>query len=152
MRLHRQNGFILLELIICIGLLGMVLVSAYGFYYMGVNSYSRGSHRWDLQQNGRAAIARMDKELIKAEDYLVYSQGNQIHFNLPGDSRLYFFRVRNRDLELLIGPGVTKVASYVKSLDIFQGEDGVIHYRVTVEKEGQEYSLSSAVKPRNVGG
>ncbi len=141
-----------MELIICIALIGMVLASAYGFYYVGVNAYYRGSFRWDLQQNARAAIVRMDNELIKAENYHIYSQGNQIHFYLPGDSRVHFFRVRSQELELIIGSTVTKVASDVKSLVFFEGENGLIHYRVTVEKEGQEYSLSSAVKPRNVGG
>ncbi len=151
MILYRKNGFALLELIICVALLGMVLACAYGFYYTGVTSYSRGSLQWDLQQNARAAIVWMDKELIKAEDYYVNSQGNQIYFYQPGDLRLYYFRVRGQDLELLIGSGVTKVASHVKSLEFVQGENDVIYYRVTVGKEGQEYRLSSAVKPRNVG-
>ncbi|PKM83634.1 MAG: hypothetical protein CVU88_01955 [Firmicutes bacterium HGW-Firmicutes-13] len=147
---YRSKGFMLLELLLCLTLLSMVLSSVFTFYFMGLNSYREGWIKVELQQNTRIGMDKINRELKWARHYNVKPMGNEIEFYQLNDFRKYTFRLRNRELEYIIGSTVTKVADNIESLYFSMDEHGVVIYTITAEDGGNTLSLTSSVKPRNL--
>ncbi len=147
---HRSKGFTLLELLLAITLLSIVLSSIYTFYFLGINSYQKGWMKIELQQSARIGMDKIGRELKWARHYTVKSMGKEIEFYQFNDNRKYNFLLKNRDLEFLIGSTATKVARNIESLNFSIDEHGVIIYTITAEGRGSSFSLTSAVKPRNI--
>lgn len=140
----------LIEVLITLAIFSVIMGTVFVFYYNGLKSYSTGSVQVDLQQNARISMDKINNELKWAGVYTIREQGSQIEFYHPGDSKKYTFRQRGRDLEFVIDTAVTKVAYNLYSLNFNTGESGIIHYEITVKDNEHEYTLSSAVKPRNL--
>jgi prepilin-type N-terminal cleavage/methylation domain-containing protein len=68
-RLRRsQRGFTLIELVIYLGIVGLVLVSATLFAYEFVASQSKAAAYEEVNRNARYAIARIGLEIREASD------------------------------------------------------------------------------------
>ncbi len=147
---EKEQGIMLIEVLLALALLSMVLSTAYSFYFLGVKSYQEGSSHIDNQQNVRISADKINRELKWARNYTIFSGGSQIEFYFFNDNRRYSFRVRGGDLEFLIGTTVTKVACNIESVQFSTLEPDLIKFTVTARGEEKKYDLSTFVYLRNV--
>lgn len=61
-----QNGFTLPELIIALGVIGLLLAATVSVQQSGLQTYVIGSNRVDAQQNARVGLERMGREIREA--------------------------------------------------------------------------------------
>jgi prepilin-type N-terminal cleavage/methylation domain-containing protein len=92
--LRDQRGFTLTELLVVAAVLGMILAGVVLIQQRGQEAYLFGSHRVEVQQNNRAALELMVKELRAAKEVktlggasdltFIDSSGTQIRYQLAG--------------------------------------------------------------------
>lgn len=146
-----QEGFMLLEILLALALLSLLLAATYSFYFLGLTTYKEGCHLIDLQQNARISADKINREIKWAKSYLIYPGGSHIDFYFPNDNRRYSFRVRNRDLDFILGTSVTKVACNIESVRFSTQAPNLITYTIVAGKGENKYEVSSSVHLRNGG-
>ena len=132
-----------------ISLLSLFLFALLSLYSLGLRSYHQGSAQVDLQQNARIALHHLDRNLRVMDRFALKGDGS-LEFFMPGDSRRHTYRVRFQDLEYVVGTSVTKVASGISEVTFTSTPEGILRFTVTAAAPGREYSLTSAIRPRNL--
>jgi prepilin-type N-terminal cleavage/methylation domain-containing protein len=92
--LRDQRGFTLTELLVVTAVLGMILAGIVLVQQRGQEAYLFGSHRVEVQQNNRAALELMVRELRSAQSVtavpsatnltFVDENGNTIQYQISG--------------------------------------------------------------------
>ena len=78
--LRDQRGFTLTELLVVAAVLGMILGAVVLVQQQGQQAYIFGSHRVEVQQNNRAALELMVRELRSAEAVTALGSATDITF------------------------------------------------------------------------
>jgi prepilin-type N-terminal cleavage/methylation domain-containing protein len=77
-----ERGFTLAELLVACAILGLALAAIVTIYQSGLEAYLAGSNQLEVQQNARAVLERMSRELREASAITV-PNANSITFNDP---------------------------------------------------------------------
>lgn len=77
---HSNSGFTLIELMIYIGILGVVLVFSSGFFWNITLGYIKENSREELQQNARFIFTKMTQEIREASRVITPSLGEELNF------------------------------------------------------------------------
>ena len=78
--LRDQRGFTLTELLVVTAVLGMILAGIVLVQQMGQQAYLFGSHRVEVQQNNRAALELMVRELRSAQSVTTVTSATNLTF------------------------------------------------------------------------
>jgi prepilin-type N-terminal cleavage/methylation domain-containing protein len=78
--LKDQRGFTLTELLVVATVLGMILAGVLVIQMQGQQAYLVGSHRVEVQQNNRAALELMVRELRSAESVTTLGSATDLTF------------------------------------------------------------------------
>jgi prepilin-type N-terminal cleavage/methylation domain-containing protein len=78
--LRDQRGFTLTELLVVTAVLGMILAGIVLVQQMGQQAYLFGSHRVEVQQNNRAALELMIRELRSAQSVTAVTSATNLTF------------------------------------------------------------------------
>jgi prepilin-type N-terminal cleavage/methylation domain-containing protein len=80
--LRDQRGFTLTELLVVATVLGMILAGVVLIQQRGQEAYLFGSHRVEVQQNNRAALELMVRELRSAESITTLGSDKDLTFEV----------------------------------------------------------------------
>jgi len=158
---HYERGLTLVELLLVLALLGLAAAAVGGFYLCGIFAWRKGVDRMDSQQNARAAMELVDRELRFAHWVDVAKEDGEIRYGLPsdpqGDHRRHFRRFRlwggQRLLEQIVGGSTysSNVAAGGISAVSFQVDgDGRVLISITAGSGESAVTLQSSVRPRNL--
>lgn len=135
----RKKGFTLVELIVAIGLMGIIVVIASNLTVYAFKSHNVIKSKSHAQNEARLAALRIEKELRYSDD-IVISDTDIIGMN----------SIELSAAELLIkGASTQVIASNIKTFTVL-AEDGLIKIQITVAFGDTEYVLDTHIKPLNV--
>jgi prepilin-type N-terminal cleavage/methylation domain-containing protein len=159
---EKEKGFTLIEILVTLSMVGLIIAAVYNFYLSGLSGWERSTDQVEYQQSARIALDKIVYELVAAKDINIRNQGREIRFSVPGDLRVYRFRLNGPQL-VLDAPSTTDQYYTVVALGItdllFTVEpSGLIKIRVgagsfdpsTGNPIHTAIFLSSAVFPRNL--
>jgi prepilin-type N-terminal cleavage/methylation domain-containing protein len=119
--LRDQRGFTLTELLVVATVLGMILAGVVLIQQQGQQAYLFGSHRVEVQQNNRAALELMVRELRSAQSVtaipsatnltFVDENGNSTQYQLTGTTL-------NRTVPVAGTPTTTPLIGGVQTLNL----------------------------------
>ena len=152
--LSNQKGLTLLELIISVGLLGIIMAAGLTLYLTGIKTWKTGDVQLELQQNARIAIktiseAVRDAKIVEVLDeegkYVV--EGNRISIVTNKGENIEFYY---KDKKLMRKKNHTSntVANYVENI-VFKKESSLIFISIEVKKEDHSVELETKIFPRN---
>ena len=158
--MQQEKGFTLIEMILATALLGLLAAAIFSFYHLGVRSWQKGIARIDHQQNARAAMELIDRELRFAAQVEIVQSG-ELRYKLLGDkgferpSNYRRFRLSNEQLLMEeIRGGKTHscnvVALGVSEVNFTDNAFGNITIIITAGEGGSGVILRSSVVPRNL--
>ena len=78
--LRDQRGFTLTELLVVATVLGMILAGVVLIQMQGQQAYLFGSHRVEVQQNNRAALELITRELRSAQSVTTLTSATDLTF------------------------------------------------------------------------
>jgi prepilin-type N-terminal cleavage/methylation domain-containing protein len=117
--LRDQRGFTLTELLVVATVLGMILAGVVLIQMQGQQAYVAGSHRVEVQQNNRAALELITRELRSAQAVATVTSATDLTFvDLNGTTIRYQLagatlnRITGGTTTPLIGGVQTLVLSY----------------------------------------
>ncbi len=145
--LSNQKGLTLLELIISVGLLGIIMAAGLTLYLTGVKTWKTGDVQLELQQNARIAIKTISEAVRDAKTVEVLDEGNRISIVTNKGENIEFYY---KDKKLMRKKNHTSntVANYVENI-VFKKESSLIFISIEVKKEDHSVELETKIFPRN---
>jgi prepilin-type N-terminal cleavage/methylation domain-containing protein len=119
--LRDQRGFTLTELLVVATVLGMILAGVVLVQQQGQQAYLFGSHRVEVQQNNRAALELMVRELRSAQSVTAIPSATNLTFvDENGNSTQYQLSgaILNRTVPVAGTPTTTSLIGGVQTLNL----------------------------------
>lgn len=88
--LRNEKGFTLTELLVVTAVLGMILAGVVVIQQQGQQAYLFGAHRVEVQQNNRAALELMVRELRSAKSVTAIPSATNLTFVDENDSTIQY--------------------------------------------------------------
>jgi len=142
----QQRGFILIELMVVVLILGLITLGLVTFFTGGTKSWVAGQSQLVAQRNARQAMDRMVREIREASE-ITTSNDEKIIFNTPWETGITYelsVNTINRNNNPLI--------NNVSNLDFDYPSLSKVHIllEVDVDKDGNpDVTLNSDVSLRN---
>lgn len=137
---NHKRGFSLVELMVALGLVGMVFTVSSLMYFSGVKAWMRWENQAEVRQNLRIAMNTLYNEIKMADRIDVYSDGRKIDIYYNNDVNLkdksYIFKPHHKELWLDDSNGT--VAMYIEDLRFQYRGDLLLISITTQAKEGAE--------------
>ena len=157
--MQREKGFTLIEMLLATVLLGLLAAAIFGFYHFGVRTWQKGIARIDQQQNARAAMELIDRELRFAA-WVKIAQNSEVCYKLAGDTGFdcprHYRRFRLSKGQLLveeIRDGKTYscnvVALGVSEINFSGDDSGNISVSLVAGENDDAVTMQTSVTPRN---
>jgi len=142
----QQRGFILIELMVVVLILGLITLGLVTFFTGGTKSWVAGQSQLAAQRNARQAMDRMVREIREASE-ITTSNDEKIIFNTPWETGITYelsVNTINRNNNPLI--------NNVSNLDFDYPSLSKVHIllEVDVDKDGNpDITLNTDVNLRN---
>lgn len=121
--LRQNKGFTLMELMVVIGVLSMLIGTAYFFLNHTVLNTQRVYNQTDIESNLRVGANRITREIRQATAiYLI--NNSTIEFQLPDAKRIqYYYDSSTNEIRRLVhGVGYNPVVNNIKSVKYYRME------------------------------
>lgn len=152
-----EKGMALIELLMVLGILGLIGGAVFTFYLSGADTWQKGVDRMDHQQSARVAVDVIVRELRFANWVEIADEGREIHFSFMNDEGIYTFKRVGPDGEDLVflypyegGTQQGKVALGITGLHFEMDDEKNIHIAVTAGQGARRVTMKSSVRPRNL--
>jgi Tfp pilus assembly protein PilW len=152
-RAKKQDGFVLIEVVIAMGISLFVLLAVGGVL---AASHTRWNNTWgkvNLQQDGSYVMHELSKTIKEAASATVENNGKKIQiYDTDGSWVKYIFnrsnkqlryRIQGRSIQILVDGTVEDLR--------FNVEDNKVEIDLTMKIDDQEVHLDSTVQMRNYG-
>ena len=154
------KGLTLIEVLLVLALLGVAATALFSFYYSGIRSWRKSVDRIDWQQNARAAMELIDRELRFA-DWLALPRESEIRYKHSADIRhddtRYYRRIRLVEEQLVIeeirGGSIYSYNVAAQGMKtIYFNVDALnnVQVKFSVGAYGNTKTLQSCVRPRKL--
>lgn len=170
LNIKNQKGFSLIEMMVVVGILGVIVLGLVTFFTGGTKSWVAGQYQLTAQRNARQAMDRMVREIREASDIKAsFTSSIEINFNTPWNTDLKYSWSGDEGDPILRGtnPLINDVESlnfkYFDALDIevvptlsdeTASKISKVHIdlRIDVDKDSKpDITLSTDVSLRNYG-
>jgi prepilin-type N-terminal cleavage/methylation domain-containing protein len=149
-RLAFKSGFTLIELIVTIGILGIVLATAYTMGAFGSKSFNNGSAKSDIQSNIRIAANYITKELRYSSDATILAS-----FPTTPDSTKKYIYVKNGMLKQYHNGIITNIigdtSRNITTTLQFNIENNTVDFNIQGAFKNQTFQLDSTILLLNLG-
>ncbi|MBA7522728.1 hypothetical protein ES705_14848 [subsurface metagenome] len=142
----QQRGFILIELMVVVLILGLITLGLVTFFTGGTKSWVAGQSQLVAQRNARQAMDRMVREIREASE-ITTSNDEKIIFNTPWETGITYELSAN-----IINRNNNPLINNVSNLDFDYPSLSKVHIllEVDVDKDGNpDITLNSYVSLRN---
>jgi prepilin-type N-terminal cleavage/methylation domain-containing protein len=113
--LRDQSGFTLTELLVVATVLGMILAGVLVIQIQGQQAYLVGSHRVEVQQNNRAALELITRELRSAKAVTTVASATDLTFVDMNDATIQY-QLSGVTLNRITGGTTTPLIGGVQTL------------------------------------
>ena len=151
-----MKGFILVEFLVSMLILGFIMAGIYGVLYVSGDTYNTSLGLVDLQQQARLAIDGMTRELRQTKVAKIDDSRfpEEITFDIPpenfGDEWIesirYYLDAANNRIIREHPVGMEKIVANNVSGLIFSLDDNVLDIRLTCAKGSPQRDLSFELK------
>jgi prepilin-type N-terminal cleavage/methylation domain-containing protein len=149
-RLAFKSGFTLIELIVTIGILGIVLATAYSMGTFGSKSFNNGSAKSDIQSNVRLAANYITKELRYSSDATILTT-----MPLTRDPIKKYIYVEGGILKQYYNGIITNIigdtSSNVATTLQFIIDNNTVYFNINGTFKNQTFQLDSTILLLNLG-
>jgi Tfp pilus assembly protein PilW len=152
-RAQKQDGFVLIEVVIAMGISLFVLLAVGGVL---AASHTRWNNAWgkvNLQQDGSYVMHELSKTIKEAASATVENNGKKITiYDTNGNWVRYIFNRSNKQFRYRIQGQSTQILVDGTVEDLrFNVEDNKVEIDLTLKIDDQEVHLDSTVQMRNYG-
>ena len=152
-RAKKQDGFVLIEVVIAMGISLFVLLAVGGVLAAGHTRWNNTWGKVNLQQDGSYVMHELSKTIKEAASATVGNNGKKIQiYDTDGNWVKYVFNRNNKQLRYKPQGQSTLILidGYVEDLR-FNVEDNKVGIDLTLKTDDQEVHLDSTVQMRNYG-
>ena len=113
---RRHGGFTLVEMMVTVLIVGFVALSLFRIFTTTKETYRRGTESIDGQQNARAALSWLAKELRSAKGFTFVSSDEvtfQSDARVPGQIRTFRLDLNDDDNDGDLGGACLRMAYYL---------------------------------------
>ena len=142
--MDNKRGFSMLEILMAIGLFGMVAAVVFSVYVSGAKAWHRTENQAEVQQNLRIAIGTLTKELRKADSFKI-RPGNREVILTYEDGSTKGYRFHPAAGEIRISESGAAVAMHIEDLKFVYKDNLVIIEITTRAMDGikeETYTIS----------
>jgi len=152
-RAKKQDGFVLIEVVIAMGISLFVLLAVGGVL---AASHTRWNNTWgkvNLQQDGSYVMHQLSQTIKEAASATVENNGKKIQiYDTDGNWVKYVFNRNNKQLRYKPQGQSTLILIDGTVEDLrFNVEDNKVGIDLTLKTDDQEVHLDSTVQMRNYG-
>jgi len=83
LNIKNQKGFSLIEMMVVVGILGLIVLGLVTFFTGGTKSWVSGQYQLTAQRNARQAMDRMVREIREGKNIISSSDGDTIVISIP---------------------------------------------------------------------
>lgn len=83
LNIKNQKGFSLIEMMVVVGILGVIVLGLVTFFTGGTKSWVAGQYQLTAQRNARQAMDRMVREIREGKNIISSSDGDTIVVSIP---------------------------------------------------------------------
>lgn len=151
-----EQGFSLLEVLVALGVLIILLVSANSLYLAGNQTLVFGAAKSELQQQARVALMKITKEIRKSSEVTSQGQPPQLTLSFEEAEELKIVRYRlNNEGKLIrevkknqVFKGPTTLANFVQGVE-FLTDDNYTGIKLTLAKDKVSLQIQGGAFNRN---
>jgi prepilin-type N-terminal cleavage/methylation domain-containing protein len=141
---NNKQGFSIIELLMALGLTGIVIAAVFMVYYSGTKAWNRAENQVEVQQNLRIAMDVLSTEIRKADYFEILKNQREIVL-VYGNGNTKSYKFHPASGEIRISQSNAAVAMHIEDLK-FSYRNGLIKIHITtkaMEGIGQkEYTFS----------
>ncbi len=161
---NSRKGITLIELIITLGLIGVITGLVFSFFFSNKRTLSNVEIKSDLQYEAKEVLNKISKYAMEATGVEYDEFSSKIQFSILGSNEKVVFEVKNgiatKDGEkiVLTGNEITfgngsladeTISTSFQSIAISGEKDKNIEVKLTLEKKGVTYTVSDNFGFRN---
>lgn len=160
-----RTGITLIELIISLGLLGVITLVVFSFFFSNKKTLDNVEIKSDLQYEAKEVMNKISKYAMEATKADFRAGELTLVFTMVDDSEVVFTvkggnsvesneKVIITGKELMFGngsPSDATICTSLKSLTLYGDKDKSINVNLELEKNGISYSVSDSFLFRNRG-
>ncbi|MDI6705416.1 MAG: prepilin-type N-terminal cleavage/methylation domain-containing protein [Bacillota bacterium] len=153
-----KGGFSLVELLVSLGLIGLVIAAAGLLYFSGVKGWERSENQVEVQQNLRIALNTLSTEVRKADVIEIDKIQKKITLTFYDDdgavSAVRSYRFNEDRKEIWLDESSSTVAMYIQDCSFDYDDDSLLTISVTTQPlkgmESRNYTFSINTRGKSV--
>lgn len=157
---EKKKGITLIELIIALGLMGVISVLVFTFFFSNQEKLNEVGIKSDLQYEAKNVLENISKYAMEATSAKWNGSGNskKLSFDIVSESGEKIEKgieliMNNKTKEIIlksIDGRVTTISESFKSARVDINDPTKLKFKLTLEKEGVSYSIQDSYVFRNI--
>jgi prepilin-type N-terminal cleavage/methylation domain-containing protein len=141
-----NKGFTMVELLISLGLFGLIISAAGFLYFTGVEGFNRSENQVKVQQNLRVAMNTLSSEIRKADKINIQPNKQKIELTFS-DGSLKSYEFVSSHKEIRLAESNSTLAMYIENCRFqYEGENNLIKITLSNQEfsgvQSREYTFS----------
>lgn len=141
-----QRGFTLIELVICVGIIGIIMASTFSVYDIGIKSFEAQGDQLYIHQNARQGMLWLSTSIRQARRAEIISE-NEIQLVMYNDENPVTFFLKNDILYREKNTGVNPVAELSHLKFSQPAGSNYIEIELGAEKNHHTFRINTKVTP-----
>jgi prepilin-type N-terminal cleavage/methylation domain-containing protein len=154
--ISNKKGFSLIEMMVVVGILGLIVLGLVTFFTGGARSWISGQSQLEAQRNARQAMDIMVREIREGESYSSTTSSITVDIPALGSESAYSvtYKLSGSILEREVNSIPSAMINNVKTLSFDSTDSSKVHIILEVDVDNDEnpdITLDTDVNLRNYG-